>query len=149
MKVVKYFPKKLHLRCLTRFGMCFWCTYGYIPSREILVKIFTDKIVVLSIFSKLTIRPALCFNASKVFYLTGDITNLYPFIRGSLEWLYSELYSSNASLWNQYKHIAFIPFFYKQSIFDHCPENCLSFSKKSPQKLFSNCLMDGLLTSTV
>ena len=27
------------------------------------------------------------------------------------------------------------PFFYKQSIFDPCPENCLSFSKKSPQKI--------------
>ena len=26
-------------------------------------------------------------------------------------------------------------FFYKQSIFDHRPENCLSFSKKSPQKI--------------
>ena len=38
-------------------------------------------------------------------------------------------------------------FFYKQSIFDPLPENCLSFSKKSPQKLFSNCLVDGLLTS--
>ena len=38
-------------------------------------------------------------------------------------------------------------FFYKQSIFDPRPENCLSFSKKSPQKLFSICLVDGLLTS--
>ena len=27
------------------------------------------------------------------------------------------------------------PFFYKQSIFDPRPENCLSFSKKSPQKI--------------
>ena len=26
------------------------------------------------------------------------------------------------------------PFFYKQSIFDPRPENCLSFSKKSPPK---------------
>ena len=25
--------------------------------------------------------------------------------------------------------------FYKQSTFDPCPENCLSFSKKSPQKI--------------
>ena len=25
--------------------------------------------------------------------------------------------------------------FYKQSIFDHRPENCLSFSKNSPQKI--------------
>ena len=34
-------------------------------------------------------------------------------------------------------------FFNKQSIFDSSPENCLSFSEKSPQKLFSNCLVDG------
>ena len=27
------------------------------------------------------------------------------------------------------------PFFYKQSIFDPRPENCLSFSKKPPQKI--------------
>ena len=26
-------------------------------------------------------------------------------------------------------------FFYKQSIFDARPKNCLSFSKKSPQKI--------------
>ena len=41
------------------------------------------------------------------------------------------------------------PFFYKQSIFDPRPENCLRFSKKSLQKLFSNYLVDGLLTSIV
>ena len=35
-------------------------------------------------------------------------------------------------------------FFYKQSIFDPRPENCLIFSKKLPPK---NCLVDGLLTS--
>ena len=35
----------------------------------------------------------------------------------------------------------------KQSIFGPRPENCLSFSEKSPQKLFSNCLVAGLLTS--
>ena len=27
-------------------------------------------------------------------------------------------------------------FFYKQSIFDPRPENCLRFSKKMPQKIF-------------
>ena len=37
-------------------------------------------------------------------------------------------------------------FFYKQSIFDPRPEKFLSFP---PQKLFSNCLADGLLTSIV
>ena len=41
------------------------------------------------------------------------------------------------------------PFFNKQSIFGPRPENRLSFSKQSPQKLFSNCLVDGLLTSIV
>ena len=45
--------------------------------------------------------------------------------------------------------LEYAPFFYKQSIFDPRPENCLSFSKKSPQKLFSNCLVEGLLTSIV
>ena len=40
-------------------------------------------------------------------------------------------------------------FFYKQSIFDPRPQRCLSFSKNYPQKLFSNCLVDGLLTSIV
>ena len=28
-----------------------------------------------------------------------------------------------------------LPFFYKQSIFDPRPENCLSFSKELPQKI--------------
>ena len=41
------------------------------------------------------------------FYLTGDMTNLYPFIQGWLEWPFSELFSANVSLWNQYKYIAF------------------------------------------
>ena len=35
------------------------------------------------------------------------MTNLYPFIQGSLEWPFSELFSANVSLWNQYKYIAF------------------------------------------
>ena len=46
-------------------------------------------------------------------------------------------------------NVSKINLFYKQSIFDTRPENCLSFSKKLPQKLFSNCLVDGLLTSIV
>ena len=33
------------------------------------------------------------------------------------------------------KGILTTPFLYKQSIFDPRPENCLSFSKKSPQKI--------------
>ena len=40
-------------------------------------------------------------------------------------------------------------FFYKQSIFNPRPKNCLNFSKKLPQKLFSNYLVDGRLTSFV
>ena len=40
-------------------------------------------------------------------YLTGDMTNLYPFIQGSLEWPFSELFNTNVSLWNQYKYIVF------------------------------------------
>ena len=48
-------------------------------------------------------------------------------------------------------HIQNIPSFYKQSIFilDPRPENCLSFSKKSHQKIVCNCLVDGLLTAIV
>ena len=46
-------------------------------------------------------------------------------------------------------NVSKINLFYKQSIFDTRPENCLRFSKKLPQKLFSNCLVDGLLTSIV
>ena len=35
------------------------------------------------------------------------MTNLNPFIQGWLEWPFSELFSTNVSLWNQYKYIAF------------------------------------------
>ena len=34
------------------------------------------------------------------------MTNLYSFIRGSLEWLISEFFLSDASLRDQYKFIA-------------------------------------------
>ena len=40
------------------------------------------------------------------FYLAGDMTNLYSFIQGSLEWSSSELLSDESS-WNQYKYIVF------------------------------------------
>ena len=36
---------------------------------------------------------------------------------------------------NKQTYLRTTPFFYKQSIFDPRPENCLSFSKKSPQKI--------------
>ena len=35
------------------------------------------------------------------------LVNLYPFLQGSLEWPFSELFFAYASLWNQYKYIAF------------------------------------------
>ena len=41
------------------------------------------------------------------------------------------------------------PFFNKQFIFDPRHENCLSFLRNRRKKLFSNCLVDGLLTSIV
>ena len=41
------------------------------------------------------------------FYLTGDMTNLYPFSQGWLELPFSELFSANISLWNEYKYITF------------------------------------------
>ena len=34
------------------------------------------------------------------------MANLYPFIQGSLEWPFSELFNANVSLWNQYKYVA-------------------------------------------
>ena len=45
------------------------------------------------------------------------MTNLYPFIQGSLEhnhqkWPFNKLFSANASLWNQYKYIVFNIFSY-------------------------------------
>ena len=42
---------------------------------------------------------------SRRFYLTGDMTNLYPLIQGSLEWPFRELFSAKVSLWSQYKYI--------------------------------------------
>ena len=35
------------------------------------------------------------------------MTNLYPFIQDLLEWPFNELVSSDISLWNQYKYVAF------------------------------------------
>ena len=51
--------------------------------------------------------------------------------------------------YQQMDHLSNTPFLYRQSIFDLRRQNCLSFSKTSPQKLFSNCLVYGLLTSIV
>ena len=42
-----------------------------------------------------------------MFYFTGDVTNLHPFIQDSLELPFSELFSANVTLWNQYKYIAY------------------------------------------
>ena len=39
--------------------------------------------------------------------MTRVATNLYPFIRSLLEQSFSGLFFSDASLWNQYKFIAF------------------------------------------
>ena len=45
-----------------------------------------------------------CF---KKILLAGEMTNLYPFIQGSLEWPFSNLTFSDVKLWNQYKYIDF------------------------------------------
>ena len=47
------------------------------------------------------------FHLPRRFYLTGGMTSLCSFIRGFLEWPFSEFFLSDASLWNQYKFIAF------------------------------------------
>lgn len=48
-----------------------------------------------------------CWHQRRRFYLTWDMTNLYQFIEASLEWHFSELLFSDASLWNQHKYTAF------------------------------------------
>ena len=53
------------------------------------------------------------------FNLTGDMTNVYPFIQGSLEWPIRELFAANVSLWNQNKYIAFNIFSCRISIISY------------------------------
>ena len=48
-----------------------------------------------------------CFFWTRRFDLTRDMTNIYPFIQGSLEWPFRELFFGDVSSWNQYKYIAF------------------------------------------
>ena len=47
-------------------------------------------------------------------------------------WFLNVPFAFNVTCYSSTTHT---PFFYKQSIFDPCPENCLSFSKKSPPKI--------------
>ena len=47
------------------------------------------------------------------------MTDLYPFIQGSLEWLFSELFSTNVSSWSQYKYTAFNVFSCRILIVSH------------------------------
>ena len=87
--------------------------------------------------------PAVDFNSSlqnSSVILSKEDVQQYVLLSGETE---------NDGLICEFKDGLHLFFFYKQSIFDPRPENCLSFSKKSPQKLFSNCLVDGLLTSIV
>ena len=85
-----------------------------------------------TIFKIISITPPIfsmsfgnpCFLQSFLFiqtrvYLTGDMTNFYPFIQGSLEWPFSELFTANVSLWNQYKYIAFNIFLCKTLIISY------------------------------
>ena len=44
------------------------------------------------------------------FYLTGEMTNLYPFIQAWLEWRFRELFFSNVPLYKQFQYIAFKSF---------------------------------------
>ena len=52
-------------------------------------------------------KPQNSLVVAKGFYLTEDMTKLYLFIQGSLEWSISELFSSDVLLWNQFKYIVF------------------------------------------
>ena len=62
---------------------------------------------------------------------------------------FSAFFSLSINRMSLLKYLLFIPFFYKQSIFDSRTENCLGLSEKFPKKMFSNCLLDGLLISIV
>ena len=44
---------------------------------------------------------------SKRFYSTGDMTNLYPFVQGWLQWPFNDFFFSDVSFWNEYKYIDF------------------------------------------
>ena len=70
-----------------------------------MIKLFQFALSVHGLFFK----P--CIQTSR-FYLTGGMTNLYSFIQSSLEGSFNELFFSDASLWNQYKFIAFNIFSY-------------------------------------
>ena len=75
------------------------------------------KILFFDVELKIFINNFQFFSVStRRFYLAWGVTNLYSFIRGSLKWPFSELFLSDASLWNQYKFIAFNIFSYNISI---------------------------------
>ena len=61
---------------------------------------------------------------------------------GGFKWIEPKEFELN-------KYTRNTPFFNKQSIFDPRPENCSAFLKICPKKLFSDCLIDGPLTSIV
>ena len=61
-------------------------------------------------------RSDTLFSKLRRFYLTRDMTNLYPFIQDLLEWRFCDLFSSNVLLWNQYKYIAFSIFSWQMLI---------------------------------
>ena len=88
--------KKLHRRCLSGLKICFWQRIWNI-----------ELTLVPSLQIKSRKNSAGKYVWPRRFYFTGDMTNLYPFIQGWLEWLFRELFSANASLCNQYKYIVF------------------------------------------
>ena len=73
-----------------------------------------------------------------------SISNLYTLDKKSpSKWNFQTF-----ECWVKIHRIVYTILFDKQSIFDPHPEICLSFSKKSPQKIVdSNCLVNDLLSS--
>ena len=77
----------------------------------------------------------LCRIQSRRFYLTGDTTNLYPFIQGWLEWPFGALFSANVLLHNQYKHIAFNIFSYRILIISYKISTITGISNEKTNEL--------------
>ena len=75
---------------------------------------------------------SICF--FDLLWLTKFDTPLLPILNFLLQSVHLALPFADA-LASHHLNLAYTPFFYKQSIIEPRPENCLSFSKKSPLKI--------------
>ena len=101
-------------------------------------------------FTRLQVKCAGWVIYTKTNHIMHDIYGLIVVIYCSQQYMwvfFSQLYRENLEFYlSPYENsskmrlcfLALVPdyiFFYKQSIFDPRPKNCLSFSKKSPRKI--------------